>query len=253
VSVDQLAAAGIGRSGIARRVQSGRLHRVHRGVHAVGHTGLTFEGRCIASVLAVGEGAVASHRAAAAILGLLPPRPGPIDVTVVVPAAPRQRSGIRVHRSRSLGYEATTRHRNIPVTTPARTISDLRRVAPNAQVRRAIREASVLGFDLGDAVEADLTRSELEARFLRLCRRHRLPAPEVNVEVGRFRVDFLWRERGLIVETDGFRYHRGRLAFEEDRARDVELQLHGYDVLRFTHRQVTEDSAGVAAAIRSLL
>jgi very-short-patch-repair endonuclease len=139
------------------------------------------------------------------------------------------------------------------VTTPARTIADLRSKVPAYQHRRAIREAGVLGLSLNDAVEPDPTRSELEHRFLRLCRGHRLPPPAVNATVGPFTVDFLWRKSSLIVETDGFRYHRGRAAFEDDRARDLELRLLGYDVLRFTYRQLSSNPGGVARALRSFL
>jgi very-short-patch-repair endonuclease len=152
-----------------------------------------------------------------------------------------------------LAPEFKTRRQNIPVTTPARTIADLRRVAPPEVVRRAVRQAVVVGLDIPEDVEADFTRSELERRFLHLCRRHRLPSPQVNSRVGVFRVDFLWPKQRLIVETDGYRYHSGRQAFEDDRARDVELRLLGYDVVRFTHRQLTHDPAGVAAALRAVL
>ena len=99
----------------------------------------------------------------------------------------------------------------------------------------------------------DATRSELEHLFLRLCRRHSLPTPEVNAGAGRFIVDFLWRDRRLVVETDGYRFHRGRLAFEQDRERDVELKLRGYEVVRFTHRQVVEQGPRVARTVRALL
>jgi very-short-patch-repair endonuclease len=99
----------------------------------------------------------------------------------------------------------------------------------------------------------DHTRSELEARFLTLCRRHRLPQPEVNVRVDRFLVDFLWRDARLVAEVDGWDSHRTRSAFEEDRARDVRLTLLGYDVVRFTWRQVEHDSKDVATTIRRLL
>jgi very-short-patch-repair endonuclease len=102
-------------------------------------------------------------------------------------------------------------------------------------------------------MEPDLTRSELERRFLRLCRRHGLPKPEVNVRVGSFEIDFLWRDRSVVVETDGYRFHRGRVAFESDRARDAELKLLGYDVLRFTHRQVAWEASLVARTLRTLL
>jgi very-short-patch-repair endonuclease len=140
------------------------------------------------------------------------------------------------------------------VATPARTIDDLRRALPSDRLNAAIRQAEVLGLPIGDQVIAtDLSRSELERRFLRLCRRHRLPTPEVNVRVGPFIVDFLWRDQRLIVETDGYRFHRGRSAFEEDRARDVELKLRGYEVLRFMYRQVVGDASQVARTARVFL
>jgi very-short-patch-repair endonuclease len=138
------------------------------------------------------------------------------------------------------------------VTTPARTIADLRRLTP-ALAARAIRQAAVVGLHLPEEVEADRTRSELESRFLRLCRRHRLPPPEVNVPVGPFTVDFLWREKRLIVETDGYRYHRGRQAFEDDRARDMELRLLGFEVLRVTYQQLRSRPTGLAKALRHVL
>lgn len=89
--------------------------------------------------------------------------------------------------------------------------------------------------------------------MLALCRRHRLPRPEVNVKVDRFEVDFLWREQQLVVEVDGWEAHRSRSAFEEDRARDARLAVLGYEVVRFTWRQVTHDGATVAKTIRALL
>jgi very-short-patch-repair endonuclease len=149
---------------------------------------------------------------------------------------------------------ATTLRNGIAVTTPARTLADLRRVATPDDFARAIRQAEVLGLPIGDQVVAtDLTRSELERRFLRLCRRHRLPTPGVNVRVGPFIVDFLWRDKRLIAETDGYRFHRGRSAFEGDRARDVVLKLRGYEVVRFTHRQVVDEPSRVARTLRVLL
>ncbi len=138
-----------------------------------------------------------------------------------------------------------TRRDGIPVTSPSRTIDDLRRVLGEPQLRRAIRQAEVLGLALGPGDGSEGTRSELERLFLRLCRRHRIPQPEVNARVGPYLVDFLWRDRGLVVEADGYRYHRGRQAFEDDRARDLALRLRGLDVMRFSHRQVVESPAAV--------
>ena len=96
-------------------------------------------------------------------------------------------------------------------------------------------------------------RSELEAQFLTLLRRRRLPQPEVNVRVDRFVVDFLWWPRGLIVEVDGWESHGTRSAFEQDRSRDARLKLLGFDVVRFTWRQITSERAAIAATITGLL
>jgi very-short-patch-repair endonuclease len=75
----------------------------------------------------------------------------------------------------------------------------------------------------------------------------------VNVSVGPFTVDFLWGEARLIVETDGWESHRTRSAFEADRARDSKLKLSGFDVLRFTYRQIVSEPAAVAFTLRALL
>jgi very-short-patch-repair endonuclease len=141
------------------------------------------------------------------------------------------------------------------VTTPARTIDDLRRVLRSDRFEAVLHRAELLRLDVGkqQGFEPDHTRSELERRFLRLCRRHRIPSPEVNVRIGPFLVDFLWRDARLIVETDGYRFHRPRSAFESDRARDVELKLLGYTVARFTYRQVVSEPSRVARTLRVLL
>jgi very-short-patch-repair endonuclease len=138
------------------------------------------------------------------------------------------------------------------VTTPARTIADLKRGVPPATLRKAIREAEFHGLDLGD-IETDRTRSELERAFLRLCRRHHLPEPEVNVRVAGFTVDFLWRAERLAVETDGYGAHRGRQAFEDDRERELALGILGIRVRRFSDHQVESQAARVAAAVRAAL
>lgn len=111
----------------------------------------------------------------------------------------------------------------------------------------------MLGLPVGSEASRDQTRSDLERDFLRLCKRHRLPMPEVNVRIGPRLVDFLWRERRLVVETDGYRYHRGRQAFEDDRARDLDLRSNGYDVLHFSYRQVSREPERVAAVVRCVL
>jgi very-short-patch-repair endonuclease len=239
---------------ISRRVEAGRLHRLHRGVYAVGHRRLSDQGKWMAAVLAWGPKAVLGHRSAAELWRLLSPRRGPVHVTLPGRGG-RGKRGIRLHRSPSLLPSDVTRHEGIPVTTPARTIRDLRRVATVDEVRRAIREAEFLGLAIGEQAgrEQAPTRSRLERRVLAMCRRHRLPKPEVNAYVGPHEVDFLWRDKKLVVETDGYEGHRGRQAFEEDRARDAELRVLGYTVVRFTYRQVTERWGWVEETVRALL
>ncbi|MFI5025781.1 MAG: endonuclease domain-containing protein [Solirubrobacterales bacterium] len=207
----------------------------------------------MAAALTCGEGAAVSHRSAAALWGLLKPGEGPIDVVIPGSGGRKPRQGIRLHRCISLLPDHVTRRRGIPVTTPARTISDFRLVASEKELRWAIRQADVLGLPIGAPPDADRTRSELEAKFLRLCRRHGLPTPEVNVRLGRHLIDFLWREERLVVETDGYRYHRGRQAFEDDRSRDLDLRSLGYDVLRFSYRQVSHEPGRIVAAVRDAI
>jgi very-short-patch-repair endonuclease len=249
----QLVEAGLSEAGIARRVENGRLHRIHRGVYAIGHFGLSIEGHWMAAVLTCGEDAVLSHRSAAQLWGLLNPKGGPVDVSIPRTPGRSRRVGIRLHRCQSLAPNLIARRRNIPVTTPARTIADLRRAMSPAELRRVVRQAEVFGLPLGPDAVHDGTRSELEHRFLALCRRQRLPPPAVNIRVGELLVDFAWPDRELIVETDGYRFHRGRAAFENDRARDLQLRELGYDVIRLTYRQVIDQPEQVATVLRKAL
>jgi very-short-patch-repair endonuclease len=280
VSTRQLLGIGLTRNGIKDRARAGRLHQIHQGVYAVGHRGISLHGSWMAAVLAcirvaegrsapttvgpsmpAARGAALSHRSAAMLWGLLPARPGPVDVSISGDGGRKRRQGIRVHRSITLTPELITKRAGIPVTTPARTIADLRDAlrkrrrgaVSERELRRAIRQAGVLGMAIETEAEPDRTRSEFEHLFLQLCRNHRLPTPEVNVRVDSLLVDFLWPDRRLIVETDGYRYHRGRAAFEQDRNRDLKLKSRGYEVIRLSYRQVTEKPEHVAAALRGLL
>lgn len=207
----------------------------------------------MAAVLTCGEDAVLSHRSAASLWGLLRKEKGPPHVTVPSKNGRRKRDGIRLHRCASLVEGATTRRNGIPVTTPARTIADLRGTVPERLWRRAVRQAELAGFALGPGVETDGTRSDLERDFLRICRRAGLPAPEVNVKVGRWTVDFLWREARLAVETDSYRYHRGRVAFQDDHARELDMRRAGLDLRRFDERQIDEEPERVVSDLLDAL
>ncbi len=205
----------------------------------------------MAAVLACGEGAVLSHRSAAVHWGLLPSKGGPVDITVPSQAGRVRQHGIRLHRCLSLIGRTTTRRNEIPITTPARTIADLQGAIPGWEWRKAVRQAEFKKLPL--EIQTDGTRSDLERDFLRLCHRHGLPRPEVNVKLGRWTVDFLWRQEGAVVETDFYDYHRGRVAFQDDRRRDLELRRLGFDVHHFSEEQINDEPGSVAADIATAL
>lgn len=253
ISIRQLREAGLSDDAVMGRVRAGHLHRVHRGVYAVGHPGLSPVRRWIAAVMACGPKAALSHRSAAELWKLLDLAPGAVEVSVTSTSGRLSRTGIRLHRRTSLTSQSVTRRNDIPVTTLAQTIADLRGAVSPAQLRQAIRQAEALGFRTGLAESSERTRSELEHLFLRLCRRHRLPTPEVNVRVGSRIVDFLWREQRVVAETDGYRFHRGSQAFEDDHERDLELRSLGYDVVRLSYRQVTTAPDRAISAITEAL
>ena len=259
VSLAQLRAAGLSADAAERRVRSGRLHRLHRGVYAVGDRALRVEGRRLAAVLACGPGAVLSHRSAASHWGLLDTQQVGVDVT-----APRSRQGvpgIRLHTSRSLDEKDTTKHEGIPITTVARTLLDLAATVRPDRLERALAEAMHLQlYDqraIDDAIarsnghrdtatlaratarEPKRTRSEWEVRMLRLVRGAGLPEPDCNEPLhapdhGECKPDFHWPAHNLIVETDGWEAHRTLAAFRSDRAKDAALTAAGHRVVRFT-------------------
>ncbi|HEX6781724.1 MAG TPA: type IV toxin-antitoxin system AbiEi family antitoxin domain-containing protein [Solirubrobacterales bacterium] len=274
VSLRQLEELGLSRYAVAKRSEKGRLHRIHRGVYAVGHRGLSLHGRFMAAVLACGEGAVLSHTSAVVLWGLLKPLDGPVHISIPSTSGRARRPGIHLHRSPSLAEpspspsyppqaggrrgrlspRATTHRHRIPVTNVPRTLEDLRAtnlLAPHL-LRRAIRQAELKGHRLGGIV-TDRTRSDLESLFLALVGRYGLPRPEVNVRLGRHEVDFLWRAQRLVVETDFWAYHRGSVAFYADSGRDLDLRSAGYAVLRFTDRQLEAEPERVAADVAAAL
>jgi very-short-patch-repair endonuclease len=273
VSIGQLRRCGVSEDAVRARAALGQMHRVHRGVYALGHLALSPEGRWMAAVLALGGeprsggsviehwGAAVSHRSALSLWGLHPISRAPLDVIVEGNGGKAPRAGIRVHRSLTLMPADVTLHRGIPVTTPERTIADLRQAISVRrsgtiavrELRKAIRQANVLGLSVGAEDARDRTRSDLERDFLRLCRRHRVPQPQVNVPIGPYLVDFLWVEKRLVVETDSYLYHRGEIAFQDDRHRDLDLRRRGYDVIRLSERQIDGGPSQVAETLVAAL
>ena len=253
VTSGQLRAAGIDKDGIAWRVRTGRLHRLHRGVYAVGHRSLSWRGRWLAAVLAGGDGAVLSHASAVALWQFLRPIPGPVHVTVGAAVRRKPRAGLLIHRSRTLGSHDVTRRHGIAVTTPARTIEDIRGEVEPHLFRRALRQAELAGYRVPHLSAVKRTRSDLELLFLSLCDDHGLPRPLVNRRVHGHRVDFYWPEQRVAVETDSWEYHRGSVSFEDDHERDLKLRLHGITTRRYTGDQLEAEPAAVAADLGAAL
>jgi very-short-patch-repair endonuclease len=274
----QLLEAGLSPTAVRHRVRGGHLLRLHRGVYAVGHARLRREGSWLAAVLAVGPGAVLSHRDAAGLHDLRPANHARIDVTTT--ANRPDEPGIQVHRTRSLDAQDITTLSGIPVTTVARTLVDLAYTVPYDHLAKAVREAErQRTFDLRNvqaalartrgrrgpghgalkaaiaecaAFEQHHTRSPLEDAFLRLVRGNGLPLPSTNALVEGFQVDAVWRTQHVAVELDGWTDHQTRRAFEADRERDAVLMAAGWRVIRVTHRQLTERPDRVVHLLRRL-
>jgi very-short-patch-repair endonuclease len=257
----QLLELGMSPEAIRHRVAEGRLHRLRwRGIYAVGRPDLTRHGGWMAALLACGPAAVLSHRSAAALWGVFSYRPGPIDVSLPLDLA-RRRPGIRVHRRGKVVADHCTCRDRIPVTDIACTLIDLSACVPHPALEAAVNEADKLDLidpetlrdklvnfgpqrgvrglrQLLDRRTFRLTDSELERRLLRIARQVGLSVPETGAWVNGFKVDFFWPDLGLVVETDGLRYHRTPAQQARDRVRDQAHLAAGLTPLRFTQAQV---------------
>ncbi len=257
VDLDQLRGLGLSARSVSRRVAAGRLFRMHRGVYSVVPPRLLrAEGWWLAAVLACGPGAVLSHAAAAALWDLRSAPSGWVHVSVPTTNGRGKPKGIVIHRASTLLPSQTTVRSSIPVTKPARTLADLRRIVPRNQFEAAVHRAEKLHLDtagVGVVAEAEPDANVIEARLLHLCRRHSVPRPRTQQVIGAHTVDFLWPDVGLVVETDGFEDHGTRSRFEADRARDAWLTARGYRVARFTWRQLYHEPKVVVKTLRALL
>jgi hypothetical protein len=273
VTREQLLGAGVTAAQIKWRVGTGALLREHPGVYRVGHRAPSVEARYMAAVLACGEGAVLSGRAAGHLLGLLKGPPPPPEVTT---RGRRRVPGVATRQSRSLiaALDATT-CRGIPVTTPARTLVDLAAVLTDDELARACHEAGVRHRTTPAQVEAVLARrpttpgatklrailrgatkvtlSALERRFLQLLRQAGLPLPQTNRPAGGRRVDCRWPEHKLTVELDSYTYHHSRYSWEQDRRREREAHARGDDHRRYTYDDVFVRPELMLAELTALL
>jgi hypothetical protein len=275
VSNRQLMSLGFSSSAISRASRSGRLHRIHHAVYAVGHRSLPPHGRCLAAVLACGDRALLSHTAAAWLWGLQ--TRCPTVVTVTSPSDNRSRTGIRVHQSQALAPDDRTTTERIPVTALPRTLFDLAATSPHRDLTRAVDRAKRRGvLDLG-AIDAlllrlfgapgtkslreaidlyrkpvfDRARSEL--LFIDLIEKAGLPVPALNTWVDRWEIDAYWERERFAVEVDGWETHGTRRAFEEDRLRTEEMKLAGIESVRITARRIEREPDQVGARLGRLL
>jgi len=259
----QLLGLGFSAKSIEHRVGRGRLHLITRGVYAVGWSRLTREGRWMAAVLACGEEAALSHRSAAALWDIGHEAPGRIDVSVKR-SIRVQRRGLKVRRRPTLAQEDVVRRNGIPVTSPTRTLIDLATELGSIALERAVNEADKRDLIDPEALRTALDRyegergvrllrklldkrtfrlsdSDLEILFRPIAVEAGLPFPLSKQMVNGWEVDFYWPDLGLVVETDGLRYHRTASSQTRDIRRDRAHALAGMTALRFTHYEVKHE------------
>lgn len=260
ISLAELAALEVPTTTIGSWVRTGRLRRLHEGVFAVGHAALRPEAWWRAATLTCGPLAALSHHTAGLALGHWVPDCAVLHLTTT--GEGRSREGLRIHRS-PLGEAEVTTRCGLRVTRLERTLvdladildwNDLARVADRiwridvpALVAARERVGNRVGRRRSGLLierERSHTRSELERAFLRFLHRHGLPRPSgLNEQVGRFVVDAVYAGASLVIELDGRAYHARRREMKLDRARDADLQLLGYRVLRLVWEDLYDEQA----------
>jgi predicted transcriptional regulator of viral defense system len=274
ISVGQLIALGLSKDQVSREVSIGRLHRVHRGVYAVGHSALSQHGKCLAAVLSCGEGALLSHCSAAWLWGLTARWRPVTEVTATSPIETRR--AIKVHSARALQPEDCATFERVPVTAIPRTLLDFAAIDPKflgAAIERAYRR-DLLDLDAIDrllirswgfrgvarlraAVEIyrvkAFTRSRLERSFLSVIRRAGLRQPSMNLFVAGFELDAYWPIERFAVELDTYDHHGDPVAFELDRRRQEDLKLAGIEMVRITGARMDREPDAIVLRLHRLL
>jgi uncharacterized protein DUF559 len=270
----QLLRLGISAKAIAHRMRKGELHLVLPSVLAVGHAALPELGAEVAALLHAGDGAVLSHRTAAALWGFAT-RGSELQVTLRRHV--RDLPTFRAHRVAVLDLRDVRLHHGLPVTAPARAMLDLageatpdeligalaearvRKLVTDAQLQAAMGRApyrtgvAQLRAVMGSAAGSQPTRSRGERRILALIAQAGLPAPQANAPVCGFEADLLWRSERVIVEYDGWETHGHRRAFARDRRRDQILGAAGYHVIRVTWWELTHEPTALIVRIAQTL
>jgi hypothetical protein len=256
-------------------VAAGRLHRLHRGVYAVGHRRISPYGHCLAAVLACGPRALLSHGSAAWLWGISRYGPAPLAVTGPQPRKPRL--PIQIHRSTILTEADRAIEENIPVTALPRTLLDCAGESRFSQLQRMLERGEELRlFDLGPVEEllgrsrghagwgrlrraialyqpVPFTRSGFETLFFEAVLRAGLPRPATNFVEAGFELDVYWPEPRFAVELDSYATHGTNAAFERDHLRDEELKLAGIEMIRVTDVRFHREPAAVLERVAALL
>lgn len=270
----QLSELGYSADAISRASLSGRLHRIHQGVYAVGHTAASRQGQCLAAVLSCGDGALLSHRSAAWLWGMATRWYVPIEATAATRLNSREE--VRVHSAGTLAPNDRAFAEEIPVTAVPRTLLDFAAVEPR-YLSWILERAERLG--LLDLIAIDellsrshglrgvarlrtaleiyrlpgYTRSGLERRFLKLVRDAGLPAPATNFFVAGYELDAYWPGERFGVELDTYDHHGGHSSFESDRLKQEDLKLAGIEITRITGIRMDREPKVVVDRLRRLL
>lgn len=278
----QAIALGLTRTMIETRLRRGRLQRVHPGVYCVGGSAPTFEQRVYAAAAWAGPGSVVSHSAAAHLWRMVD-RPPPVSDVWTARRRTRPPAGICPHFTNDLSRRDRGKLRNIPVTSPVRTLIDLAGQAPEGVVESALANAIVERRVTATALRIRLAQMSRQGvvgpRVLRRLLTHSggrthavsplerlvaaaLTSPDlpplhrefpVYVEGGVYYLDFAFPHFRVAVEADGRRWHSDSTSFERDRVRHNDLAAAGWRVLRVTERQVRADPNGVRDHVLRLL
>jgi very-short-patch-repair endonuclease/predicted transcriptional regulator of viral defense system len=269
----QLLELGLSAQSVKHRVGRGKLHRLYRGVYAVGRRELDRDGQRMAAILACRPGAAVSHSGATEFWQVGKAEAG-LEITVCPPRTINQ-PRLRIHRSRTLTASEIITVQGIAVTDPLRTLVDMaprwrdgelddaiERMAqknlrsPEQLLHQLNQRATIPGS--GIVREAlthwtlTLTDTQLERRVLPIASRAGLPHPLTQQVVNGHRVDFFWPTLGLVVEADSLRYHRTAAKQAADARRDQDHAAAGLTPLRFSHAQITYQPATVERTLRKV-
>jgi very-short-patch-repair endonuclease len=270
----QLLDLGLSATAIQYRVEIGRLHRLYRGVYAVGHRPLSPYALALAAVLACGSGAALSHGSAATLWGIDKEWRYPLEVTA---RSARDRPGrLRTHRSKTLMARDITDHFGVPVTTPARTLLDNAPRLTDSALARAVNELRLERYlwlaDISELLgrhpptratkrlrthlahpERAPSRSDFERAFPAFAERYGLPEWRLNTYVAGHEADIFFPAHKLVLELDGYETHGTREQFERDRDRDADLLAGGIATVRLTWERFTLTPAREAARLHAII